>query len=189
MSFVKCKEITSLMSGFDKPWFFVGGWAIDLFIGKETRHHQDIEIGIFRNHQKELKDYLKDWDFKKVSSGEFSPWEDEFLERPIHEIHGLNKSNGNLIEILLNEANGSFWRYRRDQSITYPIKSVLRHTNANIPYLNPEIVLLYKAKNTREKDQLDFMEIKNYLNDQEKKWLRTAINSQDPNHDWLKLLT
>lgn len=188
MSFDKCKEITSLMSGFDKPWFFVGGWAIDLFLGKETRHHQDIEIGIFRNDQRELKDYFKDWSFKKVSSGEFFPWEDEFLQLPIHEIHGLNKSNGNHIEILLNEKMGSFWRFRRDLSITYPIKTALSHTHINIPYLNPEIVLLYKAKNTRAKDHQDFMGIINYLDNQKQKWLRSAIGSQDPHHDWLKLL-
>jgi hypothetical protein len=44
MSFEQCHRITSFMSGFNKPCFFAGGWAIDLFIGKQTRPHQDIEI-------------------------------------------------------------------------------------------------------------------------------------------------
>lgn len=39
MSFEQCQRITSFLSGFNKPWFFAGGWAIDLFIGRETRPH------------------------------------------------------------------------------------------------------------------------------------------------------
>ncbi|MDP9726786.1 hypothetical protein P4574_19715 [Priestia megaterium] len=71
MSFEKCKYITSLLSDFDKPWFFAGGWAIDLFIGRETRNHSDIEIALYRKDQLEIKAYLKEWDFKKVVKGEF----------------------------------------------------------------------------------------------------------------------
>jgi hypothetical protein len=37
MSFEQCHSINSFMSGFYKTWFFADGWAIDLFIGKETR--------------------------------------------------------------------------------------------------------------------------------------------------------
>jgi len=103
MSFEQCHSITSLMSGFNKTWFFAGGWAIDLFIGRETRQHQDIEIALFRKDQLNLKEYLKEWDFKKVIKGKFYAWENEFLELPIHEVHALNKSNGDKLEVLLNE--------------------------------------------------------------------------------------
>lgn len=188
MSFDKCQSIASLMSGFNHTWFFAGGWAIDLFIGKETRHHEDIEIALFRKDQLELKDYLKEWDFKKVIKREFYPWKNEFLELPIHEIHALNKSNGDKLEILLNETTESNWRFRRDFTVSYPRNSVWSHTDTGIPYLNPEIVLLYKAKNTREKDHQDFLTIKKYLDDNKKKWLRNAIQSQEPDHKWLELL-
>jgi len=39
--------------------------AIDLFLGKETSDHHDIEIGIFREDQIELKKFLRNWEFKK----------------------------------------------------------------------------------------------------------------------------
>ena len=45
-------------------WFFAGGWAIDLFLGKETRKHSDIEIAILRNDQLYLK--KMNWNFKKA---------------------------------------------------------------------------------------------------------------------------
>ncbi|MEY8192214.1 nucleotidyltransferase domain-containing protein [Peribacillus simplex] len=68
MPFEQCQSITSLMSGFNKTWFFAGGWAIDLFIGRETREHQDIEIALFREDQLYLKEYLKEWDFRVTYS-------------------------------------------------------------------------------------------------------------------------
>lgn len=42
---------------------------IELFIGKETREHKDVDIAIFRKDQLYPKKYLKEWEFKKVMSG------------------------------------------------------------------------------------------------------------------------
>lgn len=87
MSFKQCQSVNSLMSNFDKTWFFVGGWAIDLFIGEETRKHKDIEFAVFRKDQQYLKEYLNEWEFQKVSKDKFHTLENEFLDLPIHEIH------------------------------------------------------------------------------------------------------
>jgi len=154
MPFEKCIYITTVMSDFNKDWFFAGGWAIDLFLGKETRVHHDIEIGIFREDQIELKDFLsnREWEFKKVLKGEFTPWNNEYLELPVHEIHAINNAKKFELEILLNESDAGNWRFRRDLRISYPLRSVLSYSETGLPYLAPEIVLLYKVKNTREKD-------------------------------------
>ncbi|MBY0121616.1 nucleotidyltransferase domain-containing protein [Bacillus sp. S/N-304-OC-R1] len=188
MSFEQCLGINSLMSGFDRKWFFAGGWAIDLFIDKQTREHNDIEFAIFRKDQLYLKDYLKEWEFQKVIKGKFHIWENEYLGLPIHEIHASNMLNGDKIEILLNETKENDWIYRRDLRISYPLNSICSITKTGIPYLNPEIVLLYKAKNTREKDHQDFITIKDYLDDEKKKWLRNALEIHEPEHMWLQFL-
>ncbi|MDI7744197.1 hypothetical protein QMK38_19480 [Lysinibacillus fusiformis] len=188
MSFVQCQSVTSLMARFDKTWFIAGGWAIDLFIGKETREHKDLEIALFRKDQLYLKTYLTEWDFKKVIKGEFYNWENEFLELPIHEIHAANKLNGDEIEILLNETNDSDWEFRRDLRISSPLNTVWSYSETGIPYLNPEIVLLYKAKNTREKDHQDFHTIKDYLNKEKRQWLRNALELHEPEHKWIQFL-
>ena len=39
MSFEQRQSITCLMAEFNKTWGIAGGWAIDLFIGKESREH------------------------------------------------------------------------------------------------------------------------------------------------------
>lgn len=57
-----------------------------------------------------------------------------------------------------------------------------------IPYLSPEVVLLYKAKDTRAKDQEDFLRVVDSLSSEQKKWLQTAIQLHMPHHKWLELL-
>ncbi|MDM5197272.1 hypothetical protein QUF79_04410 [Fictibacillus enclensis] len=162
MAFEQCNRLRSLLSGFNKPWFIAGGWAIDLLVGEETREHKDIEIAIFRNDQIIFKEHLQDWKFKKVCTGEFQIWRDELLELPVHEVHAVNKKNGDHLEILLNESKENHWIFRRDLRISYPVHLLFRYTENSIPFLSPEIVLLYKAKNTREKDHQDFMRVKDF---------------------------
>lgn len=58
MPFEQCQSVASLMSGFNNSWGIAGGWAIDLFIGKETREHKDIEIAIFRKDQLYFKNFF-----------------------------------------------------------------------------------------------------------------------------------
>jgi Aminoglycoside-2''-adenylyltransferase len=30
------------------PWWIAGGWAIDLFLGRQTREHEDLDVLILR---------------------------------------------------------------------------------------------------------------------------------------------
>ena len=188
MLFEQCQSITTLMNQFNKHWFVAGGWAIDLYLGKETREHNDLEIALLRKDQLNLKAYLNEWDFKKVVKGELYIWGDEFLELPIHEIHASNSLTENHLEILLNETKDNYWIFRRDTRISLPIDLIWRISNTGIPYLTPEIVLLYKARHTREKDHQDFHTIKDYLQYEQKQWLRAALELHEPNHTWIQFL-
>ena len=186
MSFNQSKSIKAFMSAFHKPWFIAGGWAIDVFIGQETREHADIEIGMFRHDQMDLQHYLNQWRFEKVIKGTLHPWKQEFLQLPIHELHATNTLGGYKLEILLNEKENGLWKFRRCPEITRPLNAVWSTSHLGIPYLNPEIVLLYKAKNTRSKDHQDFLNVKDFLHQEQKAWLREAIQLHEPEHIWLK---
>jgi hypothetical protein len=35
------------LSGPVEPWWVAGGWALDLFVGHQSRSHKDLDIGIF----------------------------------------------------------------------------------------------------------------------------------------------
>ncbi|UFU00678.1 hypothetical protein KO561_07010 [Radiobacillus kanasensis] len=186
--FEPCRRIKDQMSKFDKPWFIAGGWAIDLFVGHETREHSDIEIGLFRQDQFVLKNYLNHCDFQKVVKGKLMPWNAEYVELPIHEIHGKRRDGDSAMEILLNERVEDIWLFRRETSITYPIQDLIRISSSGIPFLAPEIVLLYKTKNPREKDLLDFQQVVPLLDREKKVWLKEAITKWDLNHEWISVL-
>ena len=39
-------EIAQRLAGIPTPWYVAAGWALDLFRGRQTRQHADIEIAI-----------------------------------------------------------------------------------------------------------------------------------------------
>jgi hypothetical protein len=184
------RQIASLMRDFKPDWFIAGGWAIDLFLGKQTRPHEDIEIAIFRKDQLNLQNYLKDWNLKKIVASELSEWKkDDFLELPVHEIQCFKENNEpQLLEVLLNETNGKDWILRRDKRITKPISKLFLTANSGIKFLRPEIVLLYKSKNPREKDEDDFIAVKDFLDFEGKEWLKNALSVCYSEHHWLQNL-
>lgn len=182
-----CHFIHKIMNGFNKPWAIAGGWATDLFLGRTTRTHDDIEIMVFRNDQLNVQDYLHGWCFKKVDKGKFAHWEKgEMLNLPIHEAYAENENEK--IEILLNERDTHNWVYRRDHRIRRDVNKAILFTDKGIPFLSPEIVLLYKSKHPRPKDEQDFRNVYKHMSVEQKSWLREALNIVYAKHDWIELL-
>ena len=61
-----------------------------------------------------------------------------------------------------------------------------------LPYLAPELVLLFKSRNTsakdRGKDHADFRNVVAHLDPEQRAWLRWALVATAPDHSWLKQL-
>lgn len=185
--FEKCQEVAQWMAAFEGKWFIAGGWAIDLHIGEETRSHDDIEVAVFREDQSLLGETMSGWKVHVIEDKELKEWNQmEHLELPIHEIHA--KTDTQELEILLNEKEGNNWVYRRNPEITFPVSHMHLHSEQGFPYLNPEIVLLYKAKNTIKKDEQDFEAVFPRLNEHQKEWLKQALIQTQPAHPWLEKL-
>ena len=186
--FMKCEEVKRWMDDFDGKWMFAGGWAIDLHIGEETRNHEDIEVSIFRDEQNLLQETFHSWDFKFVKEKKLMKWErDVPLDSPIHEIHAFSPE-GERLEILLNDRSKRYWRFRRDPSIIFETNRMRLQSEQGFPYLNPEIVLLYKSTSTSEKDHEDFRHVFPYLNEHQKEWLKQSLMHHRPGHPWLEAL-
>jgi len=186
-------KVASLMHEFEPDWFIAGGWAIDLYLEKQTRPHEDIEIAIFRKDQTALQNYLNGWILKKAENDTLLDWKkDEFLELPIFEIHCFNEKNEKsklrFLEVLLNESNGKEWTFRRNKSVTKPLSKLYLTSNFGIKFLCPEVVLLYKSKNPRVKDEQDFQAVIKHLNAKSKEWLKNAISVCYSQHHWLESL-
>ena len=45
------REVAAFFAELDAPWWIAGGWAIDLFLGRQTREHEDIDVQILRRDQ------------------------------------------------------------------------------------------------------------------------------------------
>ena len=173
------------------PWWVAGGWAIDLFLARETRPHKDIDIGIFRKDVCRVVDFLSEWQVYEACSGELIEHERGTL--PETEVHSLwcRRSSESLweLEILLDESKGSTWTYRRDQRVRRALDSIVQRSPDGLPILAPAVQLLYKSKAAREKDQLDFRHVLPKLAAEEREWLRASMAVAHPGHPWLDRLT
>jgi Aminoglycoside-2''-adenylyltransferase len=181
--------VQPLMAGFPMPWCVAGGWALDLFLGRMTRSHADLELAIFRQDQAQLHRHFHAWTFEKIVNGQRQAWsEAERLELPVHEIHARsNDGEPCAIEFLLNERDTDNWIFRRSPSITLALDRAISRSATGLPVLSPEIVLLFKAKLPRPKDDCDFQSSRMAMSRPQRQWLRDSIAACHPGHAWLEL--
>ena len=182
------ERAVSLMRDFHAPWAIAGGWALDLFIGRESRSHADIDIAILRGDQRQLRAQISGR-VEKVVEGQLAEWSPtEELTMPVHEVHAT-WPDGYQLEFLLNEQDGETreWVFRRDRRIRRSVAAAF--VTGRVPYLAPEIVLLYKAKAPAAKDDADFLAVWSHLHDEQRWWLRQALDVTAPGHHWARILS
>jgi aminoglycoside-2''-adenylyltransferase len=184
-------RVAGLLREFPAPWFVCGGWAIDLFVGRQTREHSDLEIGIFREDQQAVRRHFLDWNPGKVVDGPSGPlivpWYDgEWLMLPIHQVKLYRDGfSPREFEFFLNDMDGDRWLFRRMPEITLPRERLVRVADDGIPYVAPEVQLLYKARLTREQDVHDFGVAVPSMDADERSWLRRSLELFLPGHEWL----
>ena len=189
--FAPILQVIAIMNDFPAPWFVAGGWAIDLFLEKVTRPHADVEIGIYRADQQLIWNHLPGWNLEKAittpEGGKWVAWDrSEELQLPIHQIKA-NREDGPCreFEFFLNEQSGDSWMSRRHAGLTRPVETVTIKSFLGIPILSPEIQLLFKAKQTRDKDQADFDHTIDCLTADQINWLRDGLKRYHPEHQWI----
>jgi hypothetical protein len=180
-------RLLEIMSSFEAPWWIAGGWALDLWMGRETRTHQDLDVAILRRDQLELYRALHGWElYYATSDHRLLPLQtNQWLRSPIHGVWTRRAHDAPwLCEFLLNEHEGTDWVYREDPAVRMPLANVGIVVSGNIPILVPEVVLLYKAHERTEKDEADFQAALPRLTSPAKSWLLHAVNESLPNHPW-----
>ena len=188
------EDAARLMSGVAVPWWIAGGWAIDLFLGQQTRSHGDTDILILRNDQLIVRDFLskKGLSLYKAQQPGLKPWlAGEFQARPFDDIWCRWTSESPwVLQLMLLCTNGDEWVFKRDPAIRGRLEDIGRRTQSGIPYLSPHIQLLYKAKQkTQEKDQSDFDLAVPEMQREEKVWLLQNLERQFPHgHEWIERL-
>ena len=95
-------------------------------------------------------------------------------------------ASGNyLLDVFREPHEGQTWICRRDETIRLAYSDIIYRTPDGIPYLAPELVLLFKAKHTRLKDQADFDETVPFLTPAQRTALANLLARVHPGHHWL----
>jgi hypothetical protein len=180
-------DAAALFDGLDGAWWIAGGWAIDLWLGRQTRPHVDLDVAILRTDQGRFWDRLVGWDLWLGPDTELRPFEGPIdVKAPDHAVWCRpDPASEWAFELLLNESAGDRWLFRRDPTVSLPIADIGGRTNEGVPFLAPEIVLLYKAKQRRPHDELDLAVTLPTLSDRQRTWLGGAIELVHPGHPWL----
>jgi hypothetical protein len=118
------------------------------------------------------------------------PWSGDELTAEHHQFWVRRRGDEAwAFEILLEYHRDEEWLFRRDHRITMPIARLGRRDERGLPYVRPEVALLYKAKGHEiERNAADFTSAAPDLDDAARVWLRDAIGVVHPGHEWLKVL-
>lgn len=185
-----------VLAGFERRWWFAGGYALEAFTGRSWREHDDIDVALFREDATALRAHIAAWDVHAADPpGVLRPWpEGEVLPAHVHDIwvraHGEDEPWR--FQFMLDEAqvgtDGSrAWHFRPDARITRP-EATLTFEHEGARWLLPEVQLLYKARRLRAKDEWDFAEVLPALDRDQRAWLRESLALIVPGHPWLARL-
>lgn len=181
-----------MLSELGAPWWIAGGYAIELFVGRPIRVHGDLDVVVLRRDQRSVWKFLEGWDCSVAYQGELLQWADaQWLEPPYSDVWCRETSDGPWrLQVILLDAEGDEWLFKRNRSIGGALSELGLVSSDGVPFLRPEIQLLYKARaETLEKDQQDFDAALPLLDERARRWLRDCLRVQFPDgHEWLSAL-
>jgi hypothetical protein len=184
------QDIVQLLTGFDRPWWISGGWALDLHLGRTTREHADIDVGILRDDHLAMQTHLRGWELYFADAGRLTPWTAGDVAPP--EVGGVWCRPAGAttwsIDLMLNPGSDDRWISRRNAALSVPMDDAIRRSDDGIPYLAPELQLFMKAKGQRPKDDVDFTVVAPTLDGRAQEWLRSALDRTHPDHPWIAQL-
>ena len=186
------QAIAELLGGIRARWFVVGGWALDLFHGRQTREHEDLEIATPMWDFDLIRERLAGYEFFVAGREGFWPVDGagpayfEYQQTMVRD-----PSSGKWrADVMRIPDDGANWICSLDRSIHCPYDDAVAVTPDGVPYLRPEKVLLFKGLQTRPKDQADFEAAAPFLSTASRRWLAAALaHAKGDDHPWIPALT
>ena len=182
-------QVAQRLAGVRVPWYVAAGWALDLFRGEQTREHGDIEIAVPAGRFPEIRERFPEFAFDAVGDGRI--WESgtsQALDATFQTWMREPATDRYLLDVVREPHDGERWICRRDETISAAYADIIAYTADRIPYLIPEMVLLFKAKHVRPKDQADFDAVLPLLTGGQREALARLLTQVHPGHAWLAAL-
>jgi len=184
-------ELCARLGGSNADWYVVGGWALDLWHGYQTRAHDDLEFAVRPEQMECCRKSLPEMDFFIAHAGALTHFSSKAaMPDDVWQLWGADMTARRWrVDMMMERGSPNVWVYKREPSIGLPRSAAIRKSSAGISYLAPSIVLLFKAKHRRDKDEDDFQAALPKLEPKEKADLRRWLEQLHPNHAWIAALS
>ncbi len=177
-------EATALFAQAPFRWWVTGGHALELHCNRSWRQHDDIDISLCRNDAHLLPQVLTGWDVHVAAAGQLRPWTGHELKAAASENNLWVRrapSEPWCLDLTIADGDDDQWIFRRDRRISRRWSTtVLWSTHDDLPYLAPDLQLLYKSQDPRPKDDIDVQEVVPDLTDAQSSFLFDALGEQHP---------
>ncbi len=202
------------LAGLDVLWHLCGGFAIDVYVGIQTRPHKDLDITVAFDDADRCIDYLQEegWnvkapvgqgrlvtvDYARAHSDFGTIWcyrgEPEFIhvtrvDGPFTyvEFNRTQQDSLDFLEVLLNRIDEDKLYYKRNHSVTRDLdRAFLKRDGISV--LCPEVVLLYKASAVENPQYVhDFEVAIKCMGAERLTWFIDAVKQAYGDHPWGKM--
>lgn len=179
------------VADFDRPWWVVGGWAIEAATGFR-REHEDLDVSVLVCDVPALVEWARGrWHVWNNVGGVLHPLGDRWptVDEPTSQLW-LRRDAASpwVVDVPLTPDRDGLWTNKVLPDHVADVDDVTWVAEDNIRYLRPEIVLVYKARLRRAKDEPDFEATLPTLDEGRRDWMRTALEVVAPDHPWLARL-
>jgi hypothetical protein len=181
-------SVVAFMKGFDRPWWIIGGWSIEAFTGVH-RGHEDMDISILSSDAEAFRLFLGDrWTPWNVDDGWLRPFDHRFTEvRPDSQVWVRRDARSPwVLDVPFTPDSHGRWTNKRDRTHTEHLEDVTWVAPDGLRYANPEVSLMFKAAQAREKDRVDAEVTLPMLDSRAREWLSSTVARMDPHHPWVR---
>lgn len=206
-------EVNHFLKDLPITWAICGGFALDMFLEKDIRRHSDIDICVFDKDRERICKYMlqRGWSIYEFrGQGMVNPLDSAMSSENdcnlmcikgtcdfvkfypcvdskllYHEFQHSGITELNYLEFLFNSMDDNYFEFDKTNSITRELSKAILYNNG-IPYLSPELALLFKSSRSENIDyQLDFNETFPIMSEEQKQWFLINLDVLYPNgHTW-----
>jgi hypothetical protein len=176
-------EVVRIFDGFPARWWISGGHALELHLGRSWRSHEDTDVSVLRQDSAALRELLVGWDIHVAAAGRLSPAAGSTV------LTGASQNNlwcrvapdqPWCLDVTIGDGDEECWIYRRDPAVRVRWDEAVLSSDRGIPYLAPELQLLFKSKEFRAKDDLDAHEVIPVLTGERRRRLHDLLPDDHP---------